>query len=398
MLKRLQLMPWERLSIAALIVAVVSLFGAVVTFMMLGLRSSDYIRHVQFARDMLEKQQFTTTHVLYQLLVIGQVGFLPESLKHISFKPAGIIAAVAFYVFAALVLYWLFRGVVNGPKSGVVAAALALALLIVTPFTLLTAAVPNLYFGYIEVNAIHSPTMVMIKPFALLGFAFAVSILNGETRLSVLSFITGIALTLLSLLAKPNFALVLLPAFLVVCGYRLLRGNNANLKTALIVLVLPMTVLLAIQYVLQYIYIVSEGSLVFAPLLSLQGRDTDIGSLAIKFVLSIAFPLVVYLLYLPKTLRDLPFNFSWLIFLAGAGQMYLFAESGDRARNGNFWWSAQIGLFILFVVAALFWLRNFAAGQRWRGWLCLGVFALHLISGLFSILVKFQTTRMNQLW
>jgi len=73
------------------------------------------------------------------------------------------------------------------------------------------------------------------------------------------------------------------------------------------------------------------------------------------------------------------------VFLSGAGQLYLFAETGERMYHGNFRWSAQIGLFILFAWSARLLLRQpveFLRGSRASRALAWGIFGLHLLAGL----------------
>jgi hypothetical protein len=386
--------PRERWGIAALIAAAVLIFGTLVYHMIHDFPGADYSTHLRIALEMVEQGKFASTHILYQLLVLALIQVPPVSLE-----AAGTIAATAFYVLTALILYLLLRNVVKGRGSIVVAGVVALALLLATPITLLTASASNFYFGYVEFNTAHNPTIVMLKPIALLLFAFTVSVVSGSTRLSARSLGIGILLVFLSLIAKPNFALILLPVLLAVAAYRLYRRDIDNLKAVLIVLVLPMIVLLAMQYVLMYVFVDTSGSgIAFAPLASVRLFEDSIRKLGIKFVLSLAFPLAVYVLYLRQARRDLPLNLGWLLFLAGAAQMYLLIEQGDRAEHGNFWWSAQIGLFVLFVVSALFWLRHFRDQPRWRGWVCLAVFALHLISGLILYTVQLQANSTITWW
>jgi hypothetical protein len=164
-------------------------------------------------------------------------------------------------------------------------------------------------------------------------------------------------------------------------------------------LIIPMIVLLLIDYVAQYFG--ADGSntrIIFAPLKSVSIYEASRLWLLIKFMLSILFPMFVYVLYRRQAIRDTALNLGWLVFLAGAGQMYLFAESGDRLKDGNFWWSAEIGLFMLFIVSTLFWIRHFRDQPRWRGWVCLGIFALHLISGLIFYAIKLNEPAMFTWW
>jgi hypothetical protein len=105
--------------------------------------------------------------------------------------------------------------------------------------------------------------------------------------------------------------------------------------------------------------------------------------LPLKFLLSIAFPLAVYLAYFPRARRDTAFNLAWLCVAVGMAWTYLFADSGDRVA-GNLVWNGQSAVLILYVATLLFWLREnpwLNAGKLprsyWRFALCALVFALH---------------------
>ena len=70
--------------------------------------------------------------------------------------------------------------------------------------------------------------------------------------------------------------------------------------------------------------------------------------LGTKFVLSLLFPVGVYVLYFREARTSLRLNLSWLAFLVGASFTYLVAEK-KRVLDGNFTWGAQVALFVLFV-------------------------------------------------
>jgi hypothetical protein len=81
-----------------------------------------------------------------------------------------------------------------------------------------------------------------------------------------------------------------------------------------------------------------------------------------------------------------------LVFLFGATYGYLLAEEGVRFTHGNFVWSAQIGLFILFVYTVLFLIKQspfddrMDPGQSPRSiqkfWISVGLYGVHLIGGI----------------
>ena len=205
-------------------------------------------------------------------------------------------------------------------------------------------------------------------------------------------------LVALSLLAMLNFVLVLLPALGIVIAYLLYQRDTTDLKTLLAALVIPMIILLVIVFIIMHFFIDAEGGVMVAPLLTLQSGNPSLASLALKLLLSLLFPLAVYGLYWREAIRAFALNLAWIVFGVGAAQMYFLAETGRRALEGNFWWSAQIGLFVLFVVSTLFWLIYFKHQPRWRGWLCLGILALHLVSGVIVYAAQFQSVLVWDWW
>jgi hypothetical protein len=389
----------DRIAQVGLVLLVGLIFGAVVAQMTYNIPNSDYQGHIQFTVTILQDHVFSRAHILFQLLLIGVSGLLPIGLSG-----AAILVAVVVYTITALILYRMIRAALAGTGwlPSLVSAGVALALLLVTPVTLLTLPEHNLYFGYVGINVLHNPTMVMLKPFALLLFAVTIHLLSHRLRVTARTVALVVLLILLSVIAKPNFVLVLLPTLLVVVAYRFYRRERADLKTVILLLIVPMIVVLALEYVFMYIFIDSQngggGGILFAPLLTIYVYDRQVALLPIKFLLSILFPLTVTLLYRQQAFKDLSLRLAWLIFVIGAAQMYLFAEGGDRLRDGNFWWSAQIGLFILFVASALFWLRHFRDQPGWRGRVCLIVFLLHVICGILFYALQFYSTGMSTWW
>jgi hypothetical protein len=77
-----------------------------------------------------------------------------------------------------------------------------------------------------------------------------------------------------------------------------------------------------------------------------------------KLVASILFPLFVSLVYIRRAVLDIRMILGWLIFLFGAFITYFFAETGQRFYDGNFGWSGEIALVILFITSTLFYLET----------------------------------------
>jgi hypothetical protein len=84
-------------------------------------------------------------------------------------------------------------------------------------------------------------------------------------------------------------------------------------------------------------------------------------------------------------------NFGFLLFCFGAGYTYLLSEKID-ARSGNFLWSGYIGLFLLFVFATVFYLKELVritpkklnVPGIARHLACIAVLFLHVHSGVLT--------------
>lgn len=137
---------------------------------------------------------------------------------------------------------------------------------------------------------------------------------------------------------------------------------------------------MAVQFL--FAYAPDEPGIIFAPFAVMQYYSTN---LLAKFILSIFFPLAMTLVYYKKIFQDSSVIFSWLCFIIGAVFTYFLAEEGVRFIHGNFGWSGEITLFLLFVTIVIFWIKNFYEKdqQKLANLLILaGTFIPHVIFGI----------------
>lgn len=343
---------------------------------------SDWINHVRFAREFLADGRLRVIHFTFHALVIalaiGIVVALPLTALIV-----GIGAIMATFVL-----------LVRRTRTAVG----SVALLVASPITVLSA--QNLYFGYIGFNSLHSPTTVLLKPLALALFGLAVTAFTPSFRGTRQWMAWMAVLCLVSTFAKPNFALALVPALVVVAVSRTLRGCVTKQNVIAIGGIGAFLVgILGVQYVAQYTLIDGVRSgITFAPLASVYMYEPSLMAIAGKFVLSIAFPLTVALLYRKQVRDDVALELAWGIFVFGAAQMYLLAETGVRAPDGNFWWGAQIGAFLLFVASFTSLSRLRHSGSRWRYRLAIGVFTVHVTCGAVFLLLRLVSPGQTSFW
>ncbi len=72
---------------------------------------------------------------------------------------------------------------------------------------------------------------------------------------------------------------------------------------------------------------------------------------------SIAFPLIVAVFSLKELLKDKKYFFAWMLTGIGFLEALLLAETGSRARDGNFVWGYCFAIFYIFVISFVKWLE-----------------------------------------
>jgi hypothetical protein len=388
-------------------------------------------------------------HFLFHILILLLVRLLPG----LSFEAAGFLVAMGAYILCAQAVYTLLRWLAltsspdeNGairtaipqppspstekgeqdsaaledslrvvrslPEgggegfregfSGFILVAVTMGLLLAAPITGFTPRLnPTGQTLPIYTSSYYSPTLDLMRPFAVLVFLALLRVWAGRPR-GWAWWAAGLALfTVLATLAKPSYTTAILPAAALVMAYSFVRAFRTNRALLIGSFVLPAVLVLGWQYLHLYgsapqpgsyeamVYGTAQPKLTFSPFeLYLVWWKMPWIQLILEFLLSIAFPAAVYLAYWPASRRSFALNLAWLAFGAGAGIAYLFIEVPMQA-NANVVWGAQVTLFVLFAASAGFLLRQNrdvifrrAARADWRLALCGLVFAAHVASFL----------------
>jgi hypothetical protein len=338
-------------------------------------------------------------HSMYALRILesepGVLNTIPNFLYHLSLilvllvapglaaAQAVIIAAEAWYLLLAGIIFALIRPAI-APQSWpaeFVTIGLTLVLLLVAPLYFLTP--ENTYFGYLAPYVYHNPTMLPLRALALPVFFAAASVFTLKTPAHfsqrIFPILAIAALTIACILAKPSFLMILLPALMLVTAIQLLRRQPVDGFMLLSGIVIPGGLLLAYQAATN-----TRGGLAFSPLTTVNLWAEEFNPLAnqnvlLKILLSTAFPLSVYAAYFRQARGDVPFNLALLCAAIGAGFAYLLIDTGEPSA-GNLVWNGQIGVFVLFIAAALFWLKQ--ARREIRFGVCGMILALHVLCGI----------------
>lgn len=201
--------------------------------------------------------------------------------------------------------------------------------------------------------------------------------------------ITLATLIILSTLTKPNYTIALLPAIAVIVVYRIIKKSFVKWKLLIFGIGIPSVIVLGWQYFFYFTQDI-QSKILFSPFEVYRIRAGGTSGILINLILSIAFPLCVYVLDHHKASRNFGLNFSWLVFLIGSFYSYFLVQSGPGLRAGNFSWSAQISLFILFLVSAKYLIdnnRNFLSTAPLKHLIkvvfTFSIFGLHLLCGIY---------------
>jgi hypothetical protein len=382
----------EYTAVLLLIIFVCLIFQPLFTHLVCGDGNSvpytDHPAHNAFAADMRQRQVISMPHPLYHAAVI-----VAEQIREIfqsppaqepdariaialaakdkqgpeltainrRYAPASITILLLFQIFVALVLYAHIRKNIH-PRTwiGTVAAVLiSLGLMVTAPIALYVNVDHQFYFGYIGINVWHSPTVLVAKPWALITFAMisamliphspiplASSSVDGKSQFTKV-WMTA-AIVIVGALAKPSFLIALIPAAVLFAAYqRFARKTKVSWKSLICALIVPAVAVLLWQGHI-YSQLTGGSRAKFAPFATLSSMSNHLGP---KFFLSILFPIAGYLLAGSATECRSRLNLGWLTFICGAMLTYLITES-RRTSHGNFLWSAQLAVFVLFTQTA----------------------------------------------
>ncbi|MDP2965949.1 MAG: hypothetical protein Q8N39_07955 [Pelolinea sp.] len=336
---------------------------------------TDYSTYLDIAKDISVNPKYwseVSSNPGWTMMVLAVRNVL--SIRH---WKAALIVQMANQGLLALVLFFLAKEV-SPERNRWLSVALPLGIMLAAPFFLIALKDHRLYFGYLGINSYHNPTTIALKPYALALFFISAFALEKEKTPTFQAIICLLSVVL-STLIKPSFIICLLPAAGIYFLVNLIRQKVFDWRTILFCIFIPSISVLAREYL--GTYTAGDISVIFNPFVVMK-NSSDF--LLIKFLLSIWFPFIVLITYWKKALEFFAIRLAWLTFFFGASYTYLLAEGGWRIFHGNFTWSGEISLFILFVVSALFFFEQMKIKPLTKKWILVFIvcFLPHFISGL----------------
>lgn len=243
----------------------------------------------------------------------------------------------------------------------------------------------NMYLGQWSPNYFLVPTLVLLKPFALLSFFIMAIYLKEDGHLDpIILIICSIGL-FLGTFIKPSFIICFIPATALFLIFFKFKKFRLYLKTFLVFL--PSILLLTYQFLAT-----------FGPTANIIGYQDKImiswfgvwdiytRSIIISSLLVLAFPIVVLSISFKKVKKDTFLSLGLILLLVSFIIAGFFAEE-KNFTCGNFIFGYEISLFILYVFSLcefLKWLIKFKENKR-KIVIAGMVFLAHLVSGFLYL-------------
>jgi len=351
----------------------------------------DHFQHANFA-ELLAKKVESPPHFIYHLLVISV-----NALTSLSFLNSGfvIIGLSVFFTFLFLMEYLQLSAPTTYRAPLVV---LCLALFFLHPIPLLFWQDKHLYYGYMAANIFHNPTVILLKPLALLHFMIFTHLINRDSYPMKNIVWLGI-LTAISILAKPSYMMTLLPATLLIWFIALVRHNRFSpgaTKLIALSLFLPTLGLIGWQFFRTFgpqgaeVTRWNQGKLAFSPLELFRHYSSTLSFIP-KVVGSLAFPISVVFFHFKMAKRSFDFQLALANMVVAAIFNYCLVDKGGCFLCGDFGWSSQIALFLFNCVSLKIFFQSidFSADEftntrtRLAIAIPMALFTLHFISGAF---------------
>lgn len=256
---------------------------------------------------------------------------------------------------------------------------------------------PTYDTGQLLITAWYNPTTLAVKPLALGCFWLYIELIENNRNVSDRKrenklFLLFAGCLFLSGLIKPSFFQMFAPALLVYCIIDIImtKGKSFWFCFRTGVAILPTCALAILQLWISF-YSVKNNGMLFGWLRGWKiFTQYPLGSL----LLSILFPIIIYVICRKKLLHDKMMLFAGVCFFSGIMQFALFYEEA-KIEHGNFAWGAFIGTFLLFLVSCVL-LENECSNKGIDIWkkIALTTMGLHVFWGLYYYINMFATGAM----
>ena len=372
-------------------------WGGPIVVRMIG--DGDFPFHLEAARQFAATGAVTMPHFLLQVLL----GIVLATGLFSSPASAGIVFFCALYAATAgLICWYVARG---GSSAGGLAGSIILTLAVLMSAPILPREEPSLFLiGYFPANAYHNPTMLLAKPLLVLSLLCAIAAVTRVGRPATREILVLTTPVVLLGLAKPNYLGCLVPVLVAGGSWATTRRRSVSWPRIIAVCAAAVATLAATYLLYRSDEMGFQSGVIFAPLAVIQlYAPADSFTIARSLAASLAFPLAVTALWPRDAMRDVGMRIAWGGTLVGLFFSYFLAEGDGRLDHGNFLWTGQMAVFVLFVAAAAFVRARLQVASpstiMFGRALLVGVVLLfHVESGIRHAAVKLDVSRWLTFW
>lgn len=336
---------------------------------------SDLSGHLAYCRDLLA-HPLSVPHPLFHITVL-----LTSALSGLGIKYSAAVVLAGVTTSLAIIIFWILKSSLREQVYTDAELLFVTLLMMTVSSVFVPGLVGNFVLGQGSPNVWHSATLLAVKPLAFLAVFLLV---NGDKeRGSRARYLIVLIVAFLSILAKPSFIFVFLPALWIFAAIRRKLADRRFLSF-LIGLSAIAAVTVALQFVSVYhgASVYSEGDsgvqLDFFGVWSMYTRNVPL-----SIVFGMAFPLCVALANPKRIYENESLMLCWLMTVLGIIIAATLAESGRRYHHGNFRWSYLISqqlVFVFSMVEFLKWQKKAIGSFRYN--LTAAALSLHIISGI----------------
>lgn len=348
-----------------------------------GLLASDLLAHVRFIGTRLD----SIVHPIFHWTTK-----ITSDIFDVDLSRASVFVLLFYSLLSGCCFFYTLQAQLKGLYEWP-ALIIASGTLMVVSAVWLPVFNENIYLGVGTPNVMHNPTLITVKPFAFLVLIiYSNLVLEDRFSRRMVALILCSVVSLLSVLAKPNFAFAAIfsmPLWLVFC----LRNENIFNWRRFIILLYPILLMvgcLMYQYFSKYGMENSSSKVVFDFLGVASLRSSNV---FISLLLLSLFPFLL-IVFFPKVLNSYMVLATCATYIIACLQFIFLAESGPRYNAGNFGWGRQILISFVFCVCLAEFLKlcrmSLNKIEKAKVTILAVIYIVHIISGViyFNQLLK----------
>ena len=357
------------------------------------INKSDNIVHMAFVRTLFTGEQvdgfpaqmkaYPLFHITAWMLSIVCLG---------NTDVAGICVLIGANVASVIIIRHLLKGLTDGENIGTkyLIDFVSIAYLIFSPIAgFLTDG--RFYKRQCGPNPWHNPTITFVRPIGLLAFFFFVCVIksmeNGREKKEYRKALVCFSVfSVLSVLAKPSFMMVFLPAmgcYAFIYWMRDVKGRFPDAIKLLVAVLPTFAVLLGQSVFFQFIDEGTAGTVKFSIGGFSQFSLTEIICVSMA---TFPVPVIALLLYRKEILKTAEVKTSYIALLIGFIEMFMLTNG----PTGDFSWGydLSVGLATVVVLVQSFCLKE--KNKDWRRILLMVLFLIQVVMGLLYIFILYH--------